>query len=433
MSIRKFIFKQIREIRQEKKLLLRKILLGVFLIKKILLCILAIPPIILIRLIRPIVLLRWGNMFSNRIGHFAANTELYLCERDAGINRPKCCHIDIFYMGHEPICNFQLAKMWKKHLRIVPAWLMSPIASANRLIPGGKIHEIGNNIQNDRDINNLLDKFPPHLEFSKEEERRGREGLIKMGIPADASFICLAVRDSTYLSIHLGDNFSYHNYRDTDIQNYVLAAEYLASRGYFVIRMGVNVDKSLNSTSPKVIDYASNGMRSDFMDIYLGAKCFFCISVGTGFDAVPFIFHRPTVFVNMVPVGYLSTFRINSVGIVKHYFNSILKKKLTLEEIFFYGIGFSTFTDDYESKDIQLIENTPTEIRDTVIEMLDRLNGIWEPVDDDQNLQKRFWELFPINVVDEKGVKLHGSIKMHFGAQFLRNNRNWLEVKSEII
>ena len=65
--------------------------------------------------------------------------------------------------------------------------------------------------------------------------------------------------------------------------------------------------------------------------------------------------------------------------------------------------------------------------------MLDRLNGIWEPVDDDQNLQKRFWELFPINVVDKKGVKLHGNIKMHFGAQFLRNNRNWLEIKSKII
>ena len=77
-------------------------------------------------------------------------------------------------------------------------------------------------------------------------------------------------KDSAYLSVHKGNEYSYHNYRDTDIQNYVLAAEELTFRGYFVIRMGIHVHQAINSTDPKVIDYATNGMRSDFMDIFLG-------------------------------------------------------------------------------------------------------------------------------------------------------------------
>ena len=431
MRMKVFITNQIREIMGgERKINIRKIKSGIIYIKSNIFCLPAIPFVILIRFLRPILLVRWGNLISSRIGHFAANTELYLCEQDAGINKPKCRYVDVFYMGYKPISNIVLANMWERHLLIAPSWLMTPIAMANKLIPGGRIHEIGNNIQNDRDINNLMNKFPPHLQFTEEEELRGKEGLVKIGIKLGSPFVCLLVRDSSYLSTHLGKDFNYHNYRDTDVQNYVLAAEELASRGYFVIRMGVYVKKAINSTSPKVIDYATNGMRTDFMDIYLGAKCSFCISVGSGFDAIPYIFHRPTVYVNMVPLGYLWTFRENSIGITKHYFNRRLGKELTLNEIFNHGIGFSVYTADYESKDIELVENTPEEIRDVVIEMAERLNGSWQSVGDDEYLQKLFWKIFPVNAYDLRGVRLHGEVKIYFGAKFLRNNRNWLGLKS---
>ena len=135
-----------------------------------------------------------------------------------------------------------------------------------------------------------------------------------------AQFVCLIVRDSAYLDSQIPNDWNYHNYRDSDIQNYVLAAEALAERGYFVIRMGAKVHAAMNSAHPKVIDYATNGMRSDFMDIYLGAKCHFAISTGSGWDSIPEIQRRPVVFVNYVPVGYLSTFRNLTISIVKHHF-----------------------------------------------------------------------------------------------------------------
>ena len=43
--------------------------------------------VLIFRIIKPIILIRIGNLWSFRIGHFAANTELYLCEKDAKIKR----------------------------------------------------------------------------------------------------------------------------------------------------------------------------------------------------------------------------------------------------------------------------------------------------------------------------------------------------------
>ena len=418
MSVTTFVERQITQIRQGgRAVLVRKVRQAFQFILMLPLYILAVPAVLLIRLIRPWFLVRWNGLISTRIGHLAANTELYLCERDAGINVPERRHVDLFYHGGKPICNHHLASMWRRVLRIWPTWLLAPISKINRLIPGGADHEIGHNTQFDRDVHNLLDRFPPYLKFTAEEGARGEAGLRAMGIPAGAPFVCLTVRDSAYLDAHLpATDWSYHNYRDNDIQNFVLAAEELADRGYFVIRMGAKVHETIKSSHPRIIDYAANGMRSDFMDIYIAAKCDFCISGGSGFTAMPLIFRRPIVYVNVAPFGYLCTFSAKFIGIAKHHFAVQKNRELALREIFTHGVGFCSLTSDYESKGVQLIENTPEEIRDLVVEMVERLKGAWQVREEDEMLQSRFWEIFPKN-------KLHGEIRSRIGAMFLRQYR----------
>jgi len=94
----------------------------------------ALVVILAIRVLAPVVLIRFGLLISTRIGHFASNTELYLCERDANIHMPKRSHVDIFF-ALNPICNQQLAKMWKRMVIVWPDWIRVPIYRANRLIP----------------------------------------------------------------------------------------------------------------------------------------------------------------------------------------------------------------------------------------------------------------------------------------------------------
>ncbi len=427
MSATSFIERQIAQIRQGGCAVLFRKMKWILLIPLNLpLGIFAIPVVVVVRLIKPWLLVRCGALGSSRIGDFAAITEMYLCEQDAGINMPRQRHVDIFFMVR-PISNQQLAKMWKRILRVWPAWILSPIHHVNWLIPGGAVHEIDNSTQGDRDVHNLLDRFPSHLKFTAEEEARGKAGLRMMGIPTGTSFVCLIVRDSAYLNAHIPTNaWSYHSYRDCDIQNYVLAAEELADRGYFVIRMGAKVREAIKSGHPRVIDYATNGMRSDFMDIYLGAKCEFCISNGTGFDAVPNIFRRPIVYVDHVALVAINTWSPRFLATTKKHWLRGESRFMTFREIFESGAAYFGLSSQYEDVGIDLIESTPEEIASVVLEMEARLKDTWQSTEEDEALQHCFWEIFP-KYVTYNSRSLHGEIRSRIGADFLRQNKAWLE------
>ena len=393
---------------------------------------LALPVALAIRLLRPWITIRLGGLISSRIGHFAMNTELYLCERDARINVPSGNYVDFLYLGHHPVCNRALVDMWKRVFPIWPRWLLGPIDRANRIVPSGAVHSIGGNATPAEDRRNLLDRFPPHLKFTPEEEAQGKAALQRMGIDFDTPFVCLFVRDSAYLDSHLpppqSGGWGYHNFRDSDIKNYVPVTEELAHRGYFVIRMGAKVHAALPSKHPRVIDYASNGLRSEFLDIYLGANCAFCISTGAGWDAIPEMFRRPIVHVNFCPLWRIRTSRTVFLSITKKHVLRTTRAALTMREIFTYGVENAVAALDYTSRGVELVENTPEEIRDIVIEMAERLEGKWQPHENDEILQRRFWEIFQIDAVNSyDGLRLHGEIRGRFGAAFLRNNPGWLQ------
>lgn len=389
-----------------------------------------------IRLVRPWLLIRINPLFSSRFGHFAGNTELYLCERAAGINVPAVRYVDLWYFDGQ-IVNAHLAIMWRRCLHIWPAWLLGPVFKLNKLLPGGAIHEVGTNTQHDRDVLHLRERMPPLLRFTAEEERGGQAGLRAMGIPDGAEFVCLTTRDSAYLKTIAPDGnpdyYSYHDYRNVDVQNYVPAAEALAELGYFVIRMGAVVAVPLNSRHPRVIDYATNGTRSDFMDIYLGSKCRFWISNSTGIDAVPCMFRRPVVYVDHVPLGIVNTYDHKALITTKKHWLRGERRLMTLREIFESGAGYCVYAAQYADRGIDVIESTPEEIAAVVLEMEARLKGTWQTTEEDEELQRRFWEMYPIDGRDScQNRPLHGKIRARFGSQFLRDHPEWLGERSRV-
>jgi putative glycosyltransferase (TIGR04372 family) len=393
---------------------------------------------LIIRAIRPWLLVRINILSSERLGHFAANPELYLCERDAGINRPTARYFDLWYHNW-PICNRQLAKMWSRVLNIGPAWLLGPTARVISLIPGAHVHCIPDNTQSDRDVLNLLEGTATHLHFLPNEEKNGREGLRKIGIPENAPFVCLNVRDNVYLRGSIPwTPWGHHDYRNCNIQNYVNAATELTKRGYYVVRMGAAVKESMKVKNSMIIDYAMNGMRTDFMDIYLGANCSFCISNGTGFDAIPYVLRRPIAYVDHVPIGIINSFSPKCIVTTKKHWLRKESRFMTLREILDSGAAYFFWSSDYEELGIDLIESTPDDIVAVAVEMDLRLKGCWVDTEGDEELQMRFWEILLESVKSNRSKALvgmtsnytkpfHGQIRSRFGAEFLRANRGWLE------
>jgi len=388
----------------------------------------SIPILAIIHLISPWYLVRFENILSNRIGHFSMNTELYCCEIESGINRPKQLYIDLFYYGD--ISNKQLAKMWKRKLNIVPEWILSPIHNLNNFLvkffPNFNKHKIGYNTANDRDILNLLGKFKTHLAFTEEEKTLGKKYLKKFGLSEKDKFVCLTVNDSSYLNTYYPyKDWSYHNYRNCNIDNYIAVSKELAGRGYFVFRMGKVASKPLKSDNHKIIDYANSDLRNDFMDIYLAANCTLCISASSGFEAVPLAFRKPLVMI-VVPLMDAKTWSDKVLILTRHYFSKQKKKKLTLSEIAISEVGACMENKKFESLGIELIENSPEEIKDIAIEAVERLDGTWKSKEIDDKLQNKFWEIYYSSSHINTPRFRHGKLNARFGAKFLRENSEWL-------
>ena len=81
-------------------------------------------------------------------------------------------------------------------------------------------------------------------------------------------------------------------------ENFKLASEFFAEKGFFVLRMGQDVETKFNNNNPKIIDYANTKFRSDFMDIYLLSKCEFLLGGDSGVHVVPFVFNRAVYGIN---------------------------------------------------------------------------------------------------------------------------------------
>ncbi len=385
----------------------------VALLRRLLLTIAVLPIVLVARLLKPVVVIRFGQLWSDRIGHFVRNTELYLCERDAGMHPQKT--FDIFGYRSK-ICNQQLKKMWDRTLHT--SWIGVGGYWLNRLLPGGERYLVS--IPSDRDIHDLLDRTPVPLTFTDEEEGLGRKALEKMGISKDVPFVCLYARDSAYLkNIYPNENWHYHKFRDTSIHNYMLAAEELGRRGYFVIRIGNIVKEPLVATSSKIIDYASQEHRSDLLDIYLGAKCHFFLGTPAGISAIPGTFKRPLAFVNYVPMEYMDTWFRSNIFIPKKFWLKAEQRFMTFREILDSGAGRFLRGEQYEQYGIELIENTPEEIMSLAVEMEERLAGVWQSTEEDEGLQRRFWSFW-------KPGELNQVFRARIGAEFLRQNQELL-------
>ncbi len=396
--------------------------------------IVAIFLIIIIRIISPFYLIRWAELASSRIGHFAKEPAIIVLENIARINVPSQKYLDIFFF-RKYATNKQLKKMWKRKLIIMPRWLMKPLAQLNDILPSSKKHDVVkiNRKKNlSRDINSLLKQYDPILKFKNDEEIKGKLLLLELGIKKNNKFVCLAVRDSYYLSEREpSKDYGYHDYRNGEIEKFILAAEELANRGYNVIRMGSKVLKRLNTNNPMIIDYANLDIRSDFMDIYLLAKCDFCISTDYGVDEVCAIFKRPIAYVGVVPIGGLTTSDPNSLIIFKQHINKKTKKEITFREIFDHNLATAHEKSLFEKEEIILSHNTPEQIRDLAIEMDVRIKKDWKESKDEENLQKYFWLKFKENCKKnnfqnyvKKNGETHGDYHARIGTKYLEEKKN---------
>jgi len=380
-------------------------------VRSLYLAAMAVILVLAVRALRPLVTVRLGVLAINSIGVVPSQTEVYLCERDAGLQGRGA--IDIFFFDSRGICNLQLKKMLERTLRVssftallerVHGWL----PRQHRILwPQDVV-----------DTHGLLPHTEPHLSFTDEEEEEGRKALLELGVPEGTSFVCFHARDPAYTAVTQPEwNRSESTFRNCNVETFLPAAEALAGRGYFALRMGHTVQGPLPATGPRVIDYATNG-RTDFLDIYLNATCRFFIGSASGLFAVPMSFRRPLVLTNWsVLEAGPPYWGPDILFIPKKSWSHKDGRLLSIREILDSGVGLFYHAQDYDQAGIELVDNTPEEITAVVMEMEERLKGTWQSTEEDEELQQRFWSPFIQRLYSGSQIKCleHGSARSSCG------------------
>ena len=273
---------------------------------------------------------------------------------------------------------------------------------------------------NKKVIDNIILKKEPYFLLTKTDLTQGESHLLQMGVPKDTPFICFHNRDSAYLDqSQPGKDWTYHDYRDSSIYNYLHAVDFLVDEGYYAIRAGAIVKEKLKPTNKKIIEYANSSFRTDFMDIYLGARCSLFLCSDTGMSIIPELFDVPIVYVNWVPIASMSNWVKYGVYIPKRFYSNRLKRELTFREIMSDPILSDLPSTQYLTEnEIILTENTPDEILKVVQETLKRIRNEWADTPEMEILQKKFWSL-------EHTVKFR-SVNFNISSTYLFDNQHLL-------
>jgi putative glycosyltransferase (TIGR04372 family) len=208
----------------------------------------------------------------------------------------------------------------------------------------------------------------PLLALDAETKSAGRRSLESLGMPADAWFVCLHVRESGFHQLN-------DETRNATLPTYFKAIKTITDRGGWVVRIG---DASMTPlpAMERVIDYPHTALKSPAMDVFLCAECRFIVGMHSGLSHMPYSFGRPSVMTNWLNTGSLPPYPRDGIYLPKllrtltdHH---LLPLRDTLGEVW----GARCYGKcDLKSHGVELVDNSEDDINDAVLEMLARLDG----------------------------------------------------------
>ena len=399
--------------RRLKKLTLQDLLLAVP----------ALVTAIFLRVLRPIVTIRFRNLPADEIGPLTVVSQHYLRIKET---QQKKRQLDFWYLKDSvKVSNDYMLNFVKSQVNVHRSRFIELVAAISEKLPGAKHHQIESEIRI-----TLLEGVGRKLKLPQKDCDSNSEYVKKIGIDPQKEFIALMVRDGAYKSDIVQANTQLRTdkeiYRNQDINDYLQVAEKFASMNVQIVRMGAKVERQFNSNSPLIIDYASTGMRTEAADIYLASECAMCISTNLGFDHIAAMSGKLRVITNQALIIQASTlFYSTDVFILQRFMERSSGRLLTLSEsLQFAEIRNLDWYHKVIDRGLDFVRNTPEEILEASLEGWQRSKGQWVDSPGDLELQAKYWHIYDTFFPEHKDRFLNG--RPHVGASFLRNNKSWL-------
>lgn len=224
----------------------------------------------------------------------------------------------------------------------------------------------------------------PLLKLTPENVARGRKELRNIGIPEDAWFVTVHIREGNFCRRRFEEP-----YRDANIKTYFAGFQSVTDVGGWVIRLG---DSSMPQLSPmqNVFDYAHRAYKSDWMDVFLSAVARFMIGTSSGISCVSYAFGVPIAMTNYLSTStpYLDCGSLFLPKLLRRraddeYVNFRQQMSLPLSIVYSSGMFKNRFG-------LEVVPNTSEEIPELIIVMLEKLDYVVCYNHEDTGLQNQF-------------------------------------------
>ena len=365
-----------------------------FSIKKLLIAL----TVCIVGVIEKLLNIKVYKVIVSRIGHLALNNDLFFKRVNAGdLDR----HYKFILVGPSEsdshlIANKTLYQVIKKEAiknqKII--FIYSSIIYKLLNASSAKIKESGIDIELKMHSNEVeFSLYDRVLYLSERDKRKGWDYLKSINIPNNKKIVCVFARDPVYLDsqdIFRDWDWSYHNYRNADIDTYVPTIKYLINLGYFVFRIGSIASKRVNYKNKYFLDYPFCDFQSDFMDIFLIDISEFLIGTTSGITDVATVFHTPFLGVNYAPFTesplgrndrFIQKKMIDEFGNVVKYVDAL---KLGTDDVY---IANSY----YKRTKLKNMDNTEEEILEATVEMELFIKGKYKENKEDKMLFNQYF------------------------------------------
>jgi putative glycosyltransferase (TIGR04372 family) len=392
-------------------------------LQDLLLVVPALVTAILLRVLRPVVTIRFRNMPADEIGPLTVVSQHYLRIKDT---QQKKRQLDFWYLKDSvKVSNDYMLNFVKSQIKVRSSRFIELVAAISEKLPGAQHHQIESEIRI-----TLLEGVGKKLKLPQKDCDSSSGYVKKIGIDPQKEFIALMVRDGAYKSDIVQANTQVRTdkeiYRNQNINDYLQVAEKFASMNVQIVRMGAKVERPFTSNSPLIIDYASTGMRTEAADIYLASECAMCISTNLGFDHIAAMSGKLRVITNQALIIQASTlFYSTDVFILQRFIERSSGRLLTLSESL--QVAEIRNLDWYHKvidRGLDFVRNTPEEILEASLEGWQRSKGQWVDSPEGLELQAKYWHIYDTFFPEHKDRFLNG--RPHVGTSFLRNNKSWL-------
>jgi len=289
------------------------------------------------------------------------------------------------------------------------------------------------------DFYNLNFKKKPSKLLSQKQIVFAENELKKISVYPEDKIICIMNRNDFYNKKIMKDQslVRINQHRNSNFQDYLLAAKYLASRGYKIIRMGSH-DKKFQSKY--VINYTSSKINNFLIDVFLLQKAKLIISSGTGIDCLATHYFKKSIcYVNLLPHLAIQSLKFDPRGVFLTKKLILKNKLLSLKEIFKDNHYNKIGSDLYKKAGIKILNNSRKEILECVKEFYKLNIKNYKYKKKEITLQKKFYKIINYELYKNKNyetllgsynnvqISLKQNPSANFSMYFLKNNSWFLK------